>query len=186
MNTLLVAITIGLVILVAVVACRLVLRDRWVAFHQRLVALSVFAFGMYLATLTGTVTQLVVPGIGAVGIGAAAGGAIGLVTSMVVGVVGVATGGVGLAIDAGAMALIGAGVGAAGGAASGFGFQVISYPLVSPFVWVPLMVLAVYLFVAVKRGREEPQVSPSPAINGTCSPSSTQGPSQKSVQRPAE
>ncbi|MGJ7521403.1 hypothetical protein ACSFA0_13010 [Variovorax sp. LT1P1] len=155
MKTLLVPMIVGTVIVAGALVCKLAVGARWSAFHQRVVAVATFAFGVYLATLTGTATQFVLPGFGAIGLGAAAGSAIGFGTFLMIGVVGVATGGVGLAIGAGAMTLIGAGVGAAGGAAGGFGFRVISYPLVSWWIWAPLLMLGVYLFVAAKRKKRE-------------------------------
>jgi hypothetical protein len=142
---------IGVAIAVGALVGQLVVGNRWAAFHQRVLAVVTVVFGLYLAMLTGTVTQFVLPGIGAIGLGAAAGSAIGFGTFLAIGVIGVATGGVGLAIGAGAMTLIGAGVGAAGGAAGGFGFRVVSYPLVSWFIWAPILILGIYLFMAAKR-----------------------------------
>lgn len=151
MKALMLPIIIGVAIAASALVGRLVLGNRWAAFHQRVLAVVTLAFGLYLAMLTGTVTQFVLPGLGAIGLGAAAGSAIGFGTFLVIGVIGVATGGVGLAVGAGAMTLIGAGVGAAGGAAGGFGFRVVSYPLVSWFVWAPILILGIYLFIAAKR-----------------------------------
>ncbi|MDM0077463.1 hypothetical protein QTH90_23860 [Variovorax sp. J2P1-59] len=177
MKALLVPLIIGAVIAVGALTCRLVLSERWAAFHTRALAVIIFAFGVYLATLTGTMTQFVLPGIGAIGLGVVAGGAIGFGTFLVVGAVGLATGGVGLALGAGAMTLIGAGVGAAGGAAGGFGFRVVEYPLVSPFVWAPILMFAVYLFVTVGRNKLEALPPPeSPDAVGNVQPAPSQDP----------
>lgn len=132
----------------------------WRAAHRRVVAILIFIYGAYLATLTGTATQFVLPSVGAVGGGAAAGAGIGLLTYVAIGTVGVVTGGVGLAVGAGLMALVGAGLGAAGGAAGGAGFRSVSYPLVSPWFWIPVIVLSVYMFFgsSKKRKRAEEQL----------------------------
>lgn len=90
------------------------------------------------------------PGIGSIVLGGGAGAAVGFATWLFLGTVGVATGGVGVAIGAGAMALIGAGIGCIGGAVGGFGIQTVTYPLVSPVFWVPIIVLGFY-FMRGKR-----------------------------------
>lgn len=119
----------------------------WKVLHQQVVATLVLLYGVYLAMLAGTSTHFVVPGIGALGSGAAAGAAIGLATYLVVGAVGVATGGVGISLGLGAMTLMGAGVGAAGGASGAAGFTTVSYSLISPLFWIPIVLLSAYLFI---------------------------------------
>jgi hypothetical protein len=123
--------------------------------HRRGVGLLILLYGAYLATLTGTTTQFVLPGIGAIGGGAAAGAGIGLLTYAVFGTVGVVTGGTGWAIGAGLMALFGAGLGAAGGAAGTAGFRTVSYPLVSPVFWGPLLALGVYFLLGSAKRRTQ-------------------------------
>lgn len=120
--------------------------SRW---HRRIVGSAIVFYGIYLAALTGSMTRFVLPGLGAIGGGAAAGAGVGLLTSLVIGTVGVATGGVGVALGALGMMLIGGGVGAAGGAVGGAGFHAMTYPLVSPWFWGPVIVLGVYLLVGV-------------------------------------
>lgn len=120
--------------------------SRW---HRRIVGLAIVFYGVYLAALTGSMTKFVLPGLGAIGGGAAAGAGVGLLTALVIGTVGVATGGAGIALGALGMALIGGGVGAAGGVVGGAGFRVITYPLVSPWFWGPVVVLGIYLLVGV-------------------------------------
>jgi len=138
-------------ILIVVVWFLLRRHGGWKVLHQQFVAALTLLYGLYLATLTGTVTQLVLPGLGAVGGGAAAGAAIGFGTYLAIGVVGAVTGGVGIALGAAAMTLIGATLGASGGAAGGAGFKTVSYPLVSPLFWVPVLLLSVYLFIGARR-----------------------------------
>lgn len=123
----------------------------WRALHQRLVGASIFFYGIYLATLTGTVTKLFLPGVGAIGGGAAAGVGAGLLTYALIGTVGVATGGVGIALGGFAMALIGGGFGIVGAFAGGIGFHTVTYPLVSPWFWGPILVLGAYVFVGASR-----------------------------------
>lgn len=127
----------------------------WKRLHQRTIGLMLAAYGVYLATLTGTITQFVIPGVGAVGGGAAVGAGIGFATWLLVGTVGVATGGVGLAIGAAGMAVIGGLFGAAGAAAGGAGFRTISYPLISPWFWGPVVILGIYLIVgSIKKNND--------------------------------
>ncbi|MHA7600934.1 hypothetical protein ACX12L_13430 [Alicycliphilus sp. T452] len=119
---------------------------RW---HQRIVGLGIVFYGIYLATLVGSMTRFVLPGVGAVGGGAATGAGIGFLTYLAVGTVGVVTGGTGVALGALAMALIGGGVGAVGAAAGAAGFQTITYPLVSRWFWGPTIVLGIYLVIGI-------------------------------------
>lgn len=117
--------------------------------HQRIVGLGIIFYGIYLSTLVGTMTRFVLPGAGAVGGGAAAGAGVGLLTYLVIGTVGVVTGGTGIALGALAMSLIGGGLGAAGAAVGVAGFRALSYPLVSPFFWGPVIGLGIYLIVGI-------------------------------------
>lgn len=133
-------------------------RGEWKEIHQRIIGAAVVVYGLYLAALTGSYTSLVLPGIGSIALGATSGAAAGFATWVVLGTVGVATGGMGIAVGALAMTTIGATFGTVGGAASGFGLQRISYPLVSPFFWVPLVILGCY-FLWGKKKRKMPELS---------------------------
>lgn len=62
------------------------------------------------------------------------------------GVIGVSTGQVGLAVGAAGMAVRGALFGGIDGAASGFGIQVVPYPLVQWTFWVLLLVMGACIF----------------------------------------
>ncbi|MBH1979785.1 MAG: hypothetical protein I8H67_15675 [Comamonadaceae bacterium] len=164
MRALIPAIVIGLVLLIAWLADVLYLRSaghqamtgeqaarhaRLKRMHQRIVGVGVVLYGVYLSTLTGTAMRWVLPGIGVIGGGAAAGAGIGLLTYAVVGAVGVVTGGVGIALGAAAMALIGGGVAAVGAATGGFGYRAVAYPLVTPWLWIPTIVLGIYLILGI-------------------------------------
>lgn len=87
---------------------------------------------------------MVLPGVGGIAVGAGTGAAVGFGTWLVLGTVGVATGGVGLAIGAVSMAAIGAFFGGIGGTASGFGIQSVSYPLVHWIFWLPVIIIGCY------------------------------------------
>lgn len=115
--------------------------------HQRVIGLCIVFYGIYLSTLVGTMTRFVLPEATALGGGAAAGAGVGLLTYLVIGTVGVVTGGTGVALGALAMSLIGGGVGAVGAAAGVSGFRALSYPLVSPWFWGPVIGLGIYLIV---------------------------------------
>lgn len=145
----------------------------WKTFHQRLIGGAVFAYGLVLASLTGSVTSFVVPGFGAIVVGAGTGASVGALTYLVIGTVGVVTGGVGVAVGLGAMAAIGAFLGSAGAAAGGFGFHTVTYGLVSPFIWAPLLVLGAYFMKGRKRIKQEALLalsSPSGERGGTSGP----------------
>lgn len=129
-------------------------RGGWKIFHQRIIGISIFLYGCYLATLTGTCTVFVLPGIGAIGGGALAGAGAGWLTWVTIGTVGLATGGAGVGLGLFGMALIGFVLGAIGGAAGGFGFQTITYPLVSPFFWMPLLILGIYFCVGSRKKKK--------------------------------
>lgn len=138
-------------------------RGWWTVIHRRIVGWTVVLYGAYLATLTGSYTSLALPGIGSIAIGAGTGAAVGFLTWLAIGTVGVATGGVGVAIGAGAMALIGALFGGAGGAAGGLGIQTVTYPLVSPIFWVPVVILGIY-FLRGKKIKMQKMLPPPSAI----------------------
>ena len=133
-------------------------RAGWKRVHQKILGILTLVYGLFLSLLTGSYTSLVLPGLGGVTLGAGAGAAVGLGTWLVLGTIGVATGGVGLAIGAASMAGIGALVGGIGGTASGFGIRAVSYPLVHWIFWVPLLVIGAYFLWGHKlkklRGRE--------------------------------
>lgn len=145
MKPLLVPFAVGVLILLIILLAKFL--GGWKVLHQRVMGWTVLFYGMWLATLTGTVTKLVLPGLGAVGGGAAAGAGCGLLTYFVIGTVGVVTGGVGLAVGAGVMATIGGVLGAVGGTVGGFGFKTITYPLISPWAWVPICIIGVYFIL---------------------------------------
>jgi len=128
---------------------------------RRIVGGLVIFYGVYLSLLTGSSTALVVPGIGSIAIGAGTGAAVGFFTWLAIGTVGLATGGVGVAIGAGAMSMIGAIFGGAGGAAGGFGLKAVTYPLISPVFWIPLIVLGIYFL----RGKKIKKLNGLPAPN---------------------
>lgn len=160
MGALIPAIVIGLVLLVAWSAVALHLRligrrvmtgeqttrhARLRRMHQRIVCMSIVLYGVYLSTLTGTTMRWILPGIGAIGDGTAAGAGIGVLTSLAVGTVKVATGGVGIALGATAMILIGGGVGAVSATTGGLGYRAMVYSLVTPWFWISTIVLGIYL-----------------------------------------
>ena len=115
--------------------------------HQRVIGLGIVSYGIYLSTLVGTMTHFVLPGGIALGGGAAAGAGIGFLTYLAIGTVGIATGGTAIALGALAMSLIGGSVGAVGAAAGTAGFRVLTYPLVSPWFWWPVIGMGIYLIV---------------------------------------
>lgn len=124
-------------------------------FFRKTVGFSILFYGIYLATLTGSTLSVIIPGIGAIGSGAAAGAGIGFITNLFVGTVGVATGGLGIAIGLPAMMLAGTIVGAAGASFSNFSVRMISYPLVSPFFWIPLIIIGIFLLSSRKMNNKK-------------------------------
>ena len=89
-------------------------RGWWSVIHRRIVGWPVVFYGVYLATLTGSYTSLVLPGAGSIAIGAGTGATVGFMTWLAVVTVGVVTGGTGVEIGAGAMALLFGGAGGGG------------------------------------------------------------------------
>jgi hypothetical protein len=124
---------------------------KWTPTAQRLVGFSIGFYGLYLSTLTASVTKFVIPGIGAIGTGATTGVGIGVATWILLGTLGVVTGGAGYAVGAGLLALIGGSLGAAGAATGGLGFQVFKYPLVHWMFWVPLVAVGLTLVFRPRR-----------------------------------
>lgn len=154
-----VIIAIGIIILIFFMWSRFL--GGWRALHQKTVGLLIIAYGAYLATLTGTITRFVIPGIVSIGGGAAAGAGIGFATWLIIGTVGIATGGVGVAIGAAALTTIGGVLGAAGAAAGGSGFTTVTYPLVSPYFWVPLLLLGIYFVIGGRKKSIQAQIENS-------------------------
>ena len=111
----------------------------------KIVGWLVMLYGFYFSLFTGSYSSLVLPGIGSIGLGAGVGGAVGFGASVIIGTIGVATGGVGIAIGALGMTLIGATLGAIGGASGGFGINTTTYFLVTPWFWVPLILIGLFL-----------------------------------------
>ncbi|RYF31935.1 MAG: hypothetical protein EOO23_00900 [Comamonadaceae bacterium] len=121
-------------------------RGGWEKKHQKVIAYLVIGFGMYLAVLTGSATRLVLPGLGSIGLGATAGAGVGAVTYLLLGGIGLATGGTAYAVGLGWLVLVGGGLGAFSGSAAGFGLKTVSYPLVQWYLWVPILLLGCYLW----------------------------------------
>jgi len=105
----------------------------------------IFLYGLYFSFFTGSYSSLVLPGVGSIALGAATGGAVGWAASAIIGTIGVATGGVGIAIGALGMATIGAVLGAIGASSGGFGIKTTTYFLVTPWFWVPLIIIGLFL-----------------------------------------
>lgn len=149
-------------------------RGGWKVVHQRLIGATVFLYGLYLASLTGSVTSFVLPGIGSVAVGAGTGAAVGALTYLVIGTVGVATGGVGIAVGLGAMTGMGALLGSAGAASGGIGFTTQTYPLVSPIFWVPLLIIGVYFLLGRRKVKQDTLLALSaPTTEGDSAPESS-------------
>ncbi len=106
--------------------------------------------GMYLALLTGSTSSLILPGLGKIALGAGGGAVVGLGTSLLLGTLGVATGGVGVAVGLWGMTIIGGLLGGVGGTTSGFGFQTVTHPLVHWIYWLPLVLLGIYFLFGGK------------------------------------
>lgn len=133
----------------------------WRRLHQAVLGALTLTYGLWLALFTGTVLKVVVPGLGSMVLGSAAGAGVGFLTYLAIGTIGVVTGGMGIAIGAVGMALIGALVGGAGGAG---GAALARVPLITPMVWAPVVLVGVYLVLgAILRGRPSaPPASVSP------------------------
>jgi hypothetical protein len=88
----------------------------------------------------------------------------GYLTWIAIGTVGVATGGTAIAIGGLGMAAVGGALGATGAASGGFGIRTISYPLVSPIFWVPVVMLGLYILVGSHKKRKLLKESPPPLL----------------------
>lgn len=125
-------------------------RGGWTQLQQRVVGWTVIGYAAYLATLTGTAWKLVLPGLGSVGAGAVTGAFVGVLAHLILGTLGIATGGIAIAAGMGTLALVFGGVGMASGwvasfFSAGYGFRRVSYPLVHWAFWVPLLMLGAYV-----------------------------------------
>ena len=138
----------------------------WRRVHQRLLGILTLSYGLFLASLTGSYTSLVLPGIGGITLGVGVGAAVGFGTWLVIGTVGVVTGGIGIAIGAASMVAIGAVFGGIGGTAGGFGTTTVYYPLVHWVFWAPVVLIGAYFLWGYKikklRGSQPPVTAPEP------------------------
>ena len=138
-----IAIVISVLIAAYIVGCgfRSWCNGTWSA---KIMGRLIFLYGLYFSLFMGSYSSLVLPGIGSIGVGAVAGGVIGWGASAIVGTIGVVTGGVGIAIGALGMATIGAVLGAIGAGSGGFGIRDTTYFLVTPWFWVPLIIIGLF------------------------------------------
>lgn len=146
---------LGVLVLLRAILGRAGLLRRW---HQVLVGFLTLSLGLYLALFTGSVLELVVPGLGSLALGTGAGAGVGLLTWLAIGTVGVATGGVGLAV--GAMSLMGGGA-LLGGIAAFAGGMLVRQPVISPWFWGTLVVLGGYLIYGAGRRSFDAQRQPA-------------------------
>lgn len=138
-------------VLLVAVAIYFKLFTSWRRVHQAVLGTLTLTYGLWLALFTGTVLKVVVPGVGSMVLGSAAGAGVGFLTYLAIGTVGVVTGGVGIAIGAIGMAALGALVGGVGGAG---GAALARVPLISPVLWAPVILVGAYLVVgAILRRR---------------------------------
>lgn len=133
----------------------------WSILHQRLLGVLTVTYGMWLALGTGSVLKLVVPGMGSIALGSAAGAGLGFATFLAVGVVGVVTGGVGIAFGALYMTAAGAIFGAVGGAA---GMSLARVPLIGPFLWAPVLVVGAYFVLGRSKKKLLKSLPTAPAV----------------------
>lgn len=110
--------------------------------YQLIFSLIFFSGGILMAIMIGTKTVLVMPGIGGIGVGGAAGALVGYMTYLLIGTVGVVTGGIGLALGALGMSFIGFILGSIGATFGGFGLRTIH----SWVIAIPVIVLGVAMF----------------------------------------
>lgn len=121
---------------------------------QIVVAYGMAAIGLVGAVMIGTTTELVLPGIGGIAIGAAGGAFAGYLISAAVGTLGVVTGGMGFAVGAGMMSVLGAALAAVGATAGGIGLRVTQ-------TWIIAMpVLIVGLWMILNRRQAPESVKP--------------------------
>lgn len=155
MSTVIVAVALG----VLLVALGLYFRifAGWRRLHQGILGGLTLFYGMWLALFTGAVLKLVVPGVGSVMLGSAAGVGLGFLTYLAIGVVGVVTGGVGIALGALGMMVIGAVIGGVGGAV---GAALVRVPLIGPLFWAPVVLVGVYLLIGAFRKKTPISASP--------------------------
>lgn len=117
---------------------------------RRVIGLLFIVYGIYLATITKTSTHFVLP-FSSVAQGAGGGAVAGLLTGLIVGTVGVVTGGVGIAVGALAMTLGGAILGGIGGTAAGFGWKTVTEYLVPWYFWLPIILFGLLLFIGWRK-----------------------------------
>lgn len=110
-------------------------------------------YGTFFALFIGTVTSLTLPGVGSITLGAASGAAVGWATYLLLGTLGIATGGAAIALGALGMALIGSLLGAVGGASGGFGLSKSIHFFVTPWFWAPLIIIGI--FIALRGNKKD-------------------------------
>ena len=124
---------------------------------QWLVA-TVLLFGsLALGVALGTVTELVLPGIGGIVLGSSTGALLGWLTFLLAGTFGIATGGTAFALGGGALTAIFAIVGCFAATTAGFGVRTVHQWVIA----LPVLILALGLFA---RGRHRAKPVPGSPV----------------------
>jgi len=118
------------------------------------VVATVLLFGsLALGVALGTVTELVLPGVGGIVLGGSTGALLGWLTFLLTGTLGIATGGTAFALGGGALTAIFAIVGGFAATTAGFGVRTVHQWVIA----LPVLILALGLFA---RGRHRTQPVP--------------------------
>lgn len=119
---------------------------------------TVLLFGsLALAVALGTATELVLPGIGGIVLGGATGAFLAWLVWLLVGTLGIATGGTAFALGGWALATIFSLVAAAGAATTGFGLRTVHQWVVA----IPILILALALMARNRQHKPMPLSLPS-------------------------
>lgn len=119
---------------------------------------TVLLFGsLALAVALGTVTELVLPGIGGIVLGGATGAFLAWLVWLLVGTLGIATGGTAFALGGWALAAIFSLVAATGAATTGFGLRTIHQWVIA----IPILILALALMARNRQREPMPLSLPS-------------------------
>ncbi|WP_156350910.1 hypothetical protein [Pseudomonas sp. EGD-AK9] len=127
---------------------------------RRWISYAAICISLVMAFAIGTVTHVVLPGFGSLGLGAASGAVVGLLLWMIVGPIGV----VPLGIGVGLWGMVGAttSLSVLGSLVGGTGLKTSFVPYVPMVVWLPILVTGLLIKRGVKKQMEIDKLSETP------------------------
>lgn len=112
---------------------------------HRFIGILILCYGVLFSTLIGYSVSVILPGISSIAISAIAGAAIGFGIWLTIGILGLVAAGNIISLSMSTLAFMMATVGAIGAFYAPLSVILIQYFLVTPLIWGPLIIIAIYI-----------------------------------------